>query len=371
MRQGLQFPLFGGMLLFIGVAAGTMILPEVRWLNQPPMNPGVVSLRPAGTSAEAVVASPAPANSSAAAQLFDQPFFFNEPESFLDGESPFMLVKAASSDDRTAIQKRILQVFPDADAATVDAWAETFQGMSAIEISDILEQKKLLSGSLDSIFTPGLQAPKSSVRQEAEKSDRDEERAATRQNLRHAWTVGYRRRLVLPGAGEDVSPEAVTVGLDFIDFSPGRRVKSPQPLHVAFADHALQMFLLQDGSLTRRGDFSIQPNGRLGLAAAGGIRELSNSPVVTDRTRSVRVLENGEFQQAGEQDSWVTVGRLPVAEVLRPELLITRDGVHFEATAPHAWRELSAGEIRLLSGTLELSNVDPAEELQRLDALDR
>lgn len=367
MRQGFQFPLFGGLLLFIGVAAGTMILPEVRWLNPPPMNAEMVALPPSETLSDATVASPAPAPVFAAT-----PTQQGEPGTAGTDGSPFVLVMATSGDDRTAIQKLILQVFPDADAATVDAWAETFQGMSAAEISDILEQKKLLSGSLDSIFTPQLQAPtKSPFGQGLALSGREQERSATQQNLRHAWTVGYRRRLVLPGADEDVSRGGVADGLDFIDFSSGRHVKSPQPLHVAFADHALQMFLLQDGSLTRRGDFSIQPDGKLGLTRTGGVRELRNSPVVTDRTRVLRVLKNGEVQQAGDQDSWVTMGRLPVAEVLRPELLITRDGVHFEATAPHAWRELSADEIRLLPGTLELSNVDPAEELQRLDALDR
>lgn len=366
MRQGLQFPLFGGLLLFIGVAAGTMILPEVRWLNQPPMSAETVALPPAETRAEATVASPDTAPFFAAT-----PTQQGEPATAGTDESPFVLVAATSGEDRTAIQKLIRRVFPDADAATVDAWAETFQGMSATEISDILEQKKLLSGSLDSIFTPELQPPKSPVGRGLANSNRDEERTATRQNLRHAWTVGYRRRLVLPGPGEDGSAGSVAAGLDFIDFSSGRRVKSPQPLHVAFADHALQMFLLQDGSLTRRGDFSIQPDGKLGLNTAGGVRELRNSLVVTDRTRVLRVLENGEVQQAGEQDGWMTIGHLPVAEVLRPELLTTSDGVHFEAIAPHAWRELSAGEIRLVPGTLELSNVDPAEELQRLDALDR
>lgn len=356
MKQGLQFSLFVGVLLSFGIVAGALIPTDGRPLNS----------RGGAVHSDEIVAAPPNPSELPPGPLLpptgsdETPFFFTE---FPDSPS--------GEDDPEATRRLIRQSFPDADATTVDAWTETFRGMPAAEIVDILAQKKLVSGSLDSIFTPGLRSPDSFTPLQLGDSLRERERAASRRNLRHAWTVGYRRRLVLPHAPADGAAAAAASGLDFIDFSSGRHVRSHQPLHVAFADNPLQMFLLQDGRLTRRGDFSILPNGMLGITTADGPCQLRGVPLIDDQQRRLRVTETGELQAAAAGDNWSPIGRIPVAEVLRPELLSTDDGVHFQAGAPEAWRELSSGEIRLLPGTLELSNVDPAEELQRLDALDR
>jgi len=359
MKQGLQFSLFLGMLLSFGIVAGALIPTDGCQLNSP-----------GGTAySDEIVAAPLNASELPPGPMLpptgidETPFAFGEVFNGPSGE-----------DDPEATRRLIRQSFPDAAATTVDAWAETFRGMPAAEIVDILAQKKLLSGSLDSIFTPGLQSPglHSPLNLTSPRlgdSLHEREQAASRQNLKHAWTVGYRRRMVLPHAA--AAGAAATSALDFIDFSSGRHVRSPQPLHVAFADHPLHMFLLQDGRLTRRGDFSILPAGMLGITTADGPSQLRGALRIDDRQRRLRVTETGELQAAADGDSWSPIGRIPVAEILRPELLTTDDGVHFQSGAPEAWREVLPGEIRLLPGTLELSNVDPAEELQRLDALDR
>ncbi|MFM7057525.1 MAG: hypothetical protein ACKO2P_11455 [Planctomycetota bacterium] len=377
MKQGLQFPLFGGMLLLIGVAAGTMIPAEVRWLNPPTVLPHpevvaapefVAQVQDAAQADE--IALPM---SSQASVLFSSQSTTAEDE----GSSPFQLAAITAPGDHEVACRLIRQAFPDADATTVNVWAETFQGLSPVEIHDILEQKKLLSGSLDSSFFPGLGSREPIGMAVRSPDIREQERQICRQNLRHAWAVGYRRRLMLPGVPGNCHPEptgaaAVTAtGQDFIDFSSGRQVRSPQPLHVAFAASPLHMFLLEDGRLTRRGDFSILPTLQPGLMTASGPGPLRGAPRIEDRERRLRVSETGELQAAVEGDSWSVIGRLTAVEVLRPELLTTDDGVHFQATAPEAWRELLPEEIRLLPGTLELSNVNSAEELQRLDALDR
>ncbi|MEY3173287.1 MAG: hypothetical protein RLZZ436_1201 [Planctomycetota bacterium] len=375
MRQGLKFPLLGAMLLCIGLAAGTLIPAEARWLLQPhsstqpdPQTPPTaaqsiadpVALTNADTGTDITSLRPLP---SAPATPFTP-----APK---DAADPVIRLAAASStDDHDATRQLIQQAFPDADAATVNVWAETFHGMSPAEISDILEQKKLLSGSLDAIFTPDLKAPETTAPLQPVDTSRDQERAAARRNLRHAWTVGYRRRLVLPAAQTD-SPATTPGTHDFIDFSSGRRVRSPRPLHAAIAENPLHMFLLHNGTLTRRGDFSTLPDGHIGLITPDGPQPLHTSPVTGDPQQHLRMLENGELQAAAGPDSWNNLGRVTVVEVLRPDLLTTKDGVHFNVGAPHAYRELLPGEIRLLPGTLELSNVDPTEELQRLDALDR
>ena len=391
MKQGLQFPLFGGMLLFIGVAAGTMIPAEIRWLNPP-----APSQQPAVLQQPAVSQQPAvPAKSEFAPEVDDAaqpdesavtpPSLAAEPGSSqstvpaASGSSLIRLAAATTADNHDVACRLIRDAFPDADATTVEVWAETFQGLSATEIRDILEQKKLLSGSHGSGFFPGLGSREQIALPAHEPGIRDREQQASRQNLRHAWAVGYRRRLVLPGVPADAHTAAAAAGAvavtgagqDFIDFSAGRHVRSPYPLHVAFAAAPLHMFLLEDGRLTRRGDFSILPSGQPGLLTASGPGPLRGAPRIEDRQRRLRVLETGELELAESGDRWSVIGRITAVEVLRPELLTTDDGVHFRAGAPEAWRELLPGEIRLLPGTLELSNVNPLEELQRLDAFER
>lgn len=354
MKQGLQFLLFIGMLLSFGIVAGALIPTDGCPLNS----------RGRTVQSDEIVAAPLnPLEVSPGPVVYrtgidETSSIFAEVSSSAFGE-----------DDPAAIRRLIQQSFPDAAATTVDVWAETFRGLPAPEIVDILAQKKLLSGSLDSIFTPGLQSPGDLTSPRLGDSLREREQAASRRNLRHAWTVGYRRRLVLPHAATEGA--AAASALDFIDFSSGRHIRSPQPLHVAFADNPLHMFLLQDGRLTRRGDFSILPDGTPGITSADGPCQLRGAPRIEDRQRRLRVTETGALQVAVDGDNWSSIGQIPVAEILRPELLNTDDGVHFQPGAPEAWRELLPGEIRLLPGTLELSNVDPGEELQRLDALDR
>ncbi|MFM8477607.1 MAG: hypothetical protein ACKOEO_17630, partial [Planctomycetaceae bacterium] len=212
MKQGLQFSLFLGMLLSFGIVAGALIPTDGCQLNSP-----------GGTAySDEIVAAPLNASELPPGPMLpptgidETPFAFGEVFNGPSGE-----------DDPEATRRLIRQSFPDAAATTVDAWAETFRGMPAAEIVDILAQKKLLSGSLDSIFTPGLQSPglqspglHSPLNLTSPRlgdSLHEREQAASRQNLKHAWTVGYRRRMVLPHAA--AAGAAATSALDFIDFS--------------------------------------------------------------------------------------------------------------------------------------------------------
>jgi flagellar basal body rod protein FlgG len=360
-------------MLMLGLAAGTFIPVGMRWLggryarnsviehSTSAVVDGVLQDTEAETAAVISTSGPplrlASASSTAPAQSFEN--------------------HSVSADaDRSAIFGIIRSVFPDADDETVNVWAETFSGMSAVEIRDVLEQKRAISGSLDSIFTPGLR-PLTDPPGIAEQalavmsSSRDAERQASEINLRNAWTVGYRRRLVLPAVQAADENTGTVGGQDFIDFSPGRVLQSPYSLHAAITGDALQMFLLEGGQVTRRGDFVRLSDGRVGIRTATGERALEDSPV-TEANARLRILEHGELQCSLSTGQWTGCGRAAVVEVLRPDLLKTTDGVLFEAKNPsEVWTLVSSGAVYLQPGRVEISNVDASEELLRLEALDR
>lgn len=135
------------------------------------------------------------------------------------------------------------------------------------------------------------------------------------------------------------------------------------------------MFLLEGNLITRRGDFTRLADGRIGLHTAAGDKALKGSLLPIDplpENVQLRVLEHGELQWLSEDGSWIGCGRVTVVEVLRAELLTTADGVLFEAQQPdNVWRLLPDGASYLQPQCLEVSNVDAAEELLRLQALER
>jgi hypothetical protein len=382
MGQAVRSSALAVAMLVLGIIAGTCIPAGKLWLDErrpenapavlpqppssPPRNDLPRQLRSASLSNPGINEETQPATDS------------NRSPDHTPDLSP-------SSKDLEAASRLIRSIFPDADDTTVSVWAETFAGMSATEIRDILEQKRTFSGSLDSIFTPGLRtaaevlpspAPPAPVQQQpAISAARDDERRTSALNLRNAWTVGYRRRLILPAVQPTAPGSEPATPLDFIDFSSGRCLKSPYPLHAAIVGHPLQMFLLEGNLITRRGDFTRLGDGRIGLRTAAGDKALAGSlPSVNPlpETVQLRILEHGELQCLSEDGSWIGCGRADIVEVLRPEQLKTADGVLFETDQPDSvWRLLPGGASYLQSRCLEISNVDPSEELLRLQALER
>lgn len=373
MGQAVRFPALAGAMLMLGLGAGTLIPVGVRWLGGRYARNGVIEHSKSAV-VDGVLQDPE-AEASAAVLTSGPPLRLASASSTAPAQS-FENHSVSADADRSAVCGIIRSVFPDADDETVNVWAETFSGMSAVEIRDVLEQKRAISGSLDSIFTPGLRPLTDLPAMAAESlgvvsSARQAERQASEFNLRNAWTVGYRRRLVLPAVQSANENTGAIGGQDFIDFSSGRVLKSPYLLHAAIAGDALQMFLLEGGQVTRRGDFVRLSDGRVGIRTAGGERALADSPV-TDATARLRILEHGELQCSLSTDQWVGCGRAAVVEVLRPDLLTTTDGVLFEAkNSGDVWRSVSSGAVYLQPGRVEISNVDASEELLRLEALDR
>lgn len=385
MGQAVRSSVLAVAMLVLGIVAGTCIPAGKLWLDRSqaqiptPVLPQPPSLTPRNIPPLPLVSV---SHSEPGTREETQPDHAPFPDP-IDS-----LSITPSSEELESASRLIRSIFPDADDTTISAWAETFAGMSDTEIRDILEQKRTFSGSLDSIFTPGLRTaagvqpspevpshPETVRQQSASSTARNDERRASALNLKNAWTVGYRRRLILPAVQTAAPGSEPAAPLDFTDFSSGRCLKSPYPLHAAIVGNPLQMFLLEGNLITRRGDFTRLADGRIGLHTAAGDKALKGSLLPIDplpENVQLRVLEHGELQWLSEDGSWIGCGRVTVVEVLRAELLTTADGVLFEAQQPdNVWRLLPDGASYLQPQCLEVSNVDAAEELLRLQALER
>lgn len=275
--------------------------------------------------------------------------------------------------DLKKIRSLIVEVFPDADQTTVDAWAETLQGMSSREITEILQQKKAFSGSLDSLLTPSLQSSgMSAYAAPAEAVTNDE---VIRANLRNAWSVGYRRLVILPEAVTSAnSPHDVfrntPTDRRFRCFDPGRHINSPMPLHVSLPDDSALMFLLEGNILTRRGDFELLANRKIGLNTPSGPLAIEGSPEISETTVRIHLNQQGQILVSSEPNSpGMAAGTVSVVHLDHPEDLTSEDGVHFTGGQTAQYRLLTATETSLHTRSLELSNVDPQGEHLQLQTL--
>ena len=323
--------------------------------------------------------------------------------SAVDSEpAPGTAVVAVSEKAKRDTEQRIRRVFPEADAETVAAWTETLQDMPAREQEDLLQQKRAISGSLNSIFTPSLQSPSralpplearadtvdparagvvksrtNSVPQSSG-SDRvsiDRVRAEVLMNLRQLRCVGYRAMLVLPAAtlqsAEGIGGQGG--GLRLRSFEPGRRIPAALSLAVSLPDDAGLWLQLSGGVVTRRGDLQRSPDGTgLGLLVHGEFQGLAGVWSLM-AGEALTITEQGEVlggadpgRAAGERRS---CGRLPVVRISDPAALQSDDGVHFRIADGATADLVSAGDIRVLPGTLELSNVNILEEQALLNSL--
>ena len=277
------------------------------------------------------------------------------------------------------VRQQIQLAFPDADVETIEAWSETLQDLSSREIAEILMQKKALSGSLNSLLPPSLQTPPITTSQSVLPAHNynsvDTLSAVLMRNLQNAHCVGYRRLVVLPPpvTAASVSADSYPVNPEqtqFWSFQPGRSIHSPLPLHVSLGEDAGLMFQLEGNILTRRGDFQLLPDRRIGLNTPSGFRALANSPQLPPTAHRVSIDALGRIVFVAESDGPPgEAGFVAVVRIEHPEELRSDDGVHFTSERADTWRTLNQETFSLKTRQLELSNVDPASERMQLETL--
>lgn len=286
---------------------------------------------------------------------------------------------ATDPEARRQLESLIRRMFPDANPETVSVWAEAYDGMDLGEVEFILEQKRAMSGSLDSeIATAMLGTPLGTASAEALLSPQNlspivEAQNAIRMNLQCAWSSGYRRTVVIPEAVNNQSHAGIVSSTSrqitmFRSFEAGRLQPSPVPTHLAIGSkNGALMFCLEGNTYTRRGDFQRLDDGRLGLVTSTGSYALKDSMPIPESITSVEITPMGEilYDANGQPTSAGHVGIVELPELNR---LQTVDGVFFTSETPKE-SPVTALEAGLTTNVLELSNVNRPDETQLLELM--
>ena len=272
----------------------------------------------------------------------------------------------AGREHRAAIQNLIRQHFPDMDADVAEIWVETYAEMSLDEIIFILQQKRSASNEIGT----GASLPDLLVTELLASNPEQTVDVAVRMvksNLQSAYALGFRRMVVLPEAISD--PESLTdeekrctPTTSFRSFESGPLVRSPIATHVALTKESSVMFLLEGNRLTRRGDFRLLKDRRLGVVSrCGEMASAESTPIPEDATE-VQIAADGTIHFENATGETGQAGRIAVCSVTDLENLQSDDGVFFTVSDHGAVTMREDAADFLLTNTLEQANVDRSYE---------
>ncbi len=272
----------------------------------------------------------------------------------------------------------IQRMFPEADPETAKIWAESYADMELSELEFILEQKRLLPESLQAGRLASAMTEFQTGTRITASDDSQPLVEAIRQvsgNLNGFWSVGFRRTVLLPEVasmlpGKSDESARKFESLRFFNFDSGSRIASPFAMHVALpADDGTLMFRLEGDLLTRRGDFQVLADHRIGLITVVGPVALWDSPVLPKDATGVSISQSGEIQYSETSGKINTAGRVAVVQVPDLSQLTSGDGVIFVTTSSESLPTFDPDAIFLWVKTLELSNVNRENEQALLSHL--
>lgn len=381
-------------LFFAGLLAGQRIsgprVPTAEQVSEAQVYPQAAN--PSDRLDDDAVTDPAATDSEHSDTAKLHPVAFETPEPAtnpVESSADSTSAEVTSGNERQIgrILEIVNRLFPDADAETARIWAEEYANLPAEEAEFLLEQKRMLLGSqlltLDAIDETTMNPPADTAVASGKSPALAQATAEVRANLQSAWSVGYRRLVVLPDSipASNV-PDSRSTSIDFLkfrSFEPGRCVASRVPTHVALCSDPALMFALEEDRLTRRGDFRVLSDGRIGFVLQGRCWSILNSPVISDPSAAVRISASGQIEMKSTEQTWTTVGHLPITRITEPQTLITEDGVLFTSSADFSASQLVSGQTSdnhasgdrslVMPGMLELSNTDFDDEARLLEQL--
>lgn len=202
-------------------------------------------------------------------------------------------------------------------------------------------------------------------------------------NLANADTVGFKRELSLLEARDS---EAIERGLDYrgsrsandvgggirfaataTDFRVGKFRESKEPLDMALEAPGT-FFAVQRGKqqlLTRAGNFQLNVDGTLLTQENDPVLASDGSPIQIDPLLPYRLLPGGILAQAGDA---IEIG------IFRPENLQELEKIgqnYFAVTGKKPPQPVEPEDRAVRGGYLELSSVNPVEEMVELIAASR
>lgn len=196
-------------------------------------------------------------------------------------------------------------------------------------------------------------------------------------NLANISTDGFKSKLAafqsvpVLGSGLDSRVNAVSRGVGY-DFSDGPQITTGNPLDVAVQGQGWIAVQAANGSEAYTRDGALQVNASGMLVTANGQPVLGDSgPITVPPNSTIKIGSDGTISLVplGQSASSIaTVGRIKLVDPPLDQLTQGADGLMQLAgggTAP------AAANVRLASGVLEGSNVNPATALVNMIALSR
>ena len=249
--------------------------------------------------------------------------------------------------------------------------------MDLDEINFVLEQKKQTSSELGaglSILPAPSQSTAMGRSTAKQESSLEGDVACVTTNLRSAYSLGYRRMVVLP--------EAVDTSASFTDherrnipstrfrsFESGPLIQSPIATHVALSNESSVMFCLEGNRVTRRGDFQILADRRLGIITSSGEFAADGSTPLPEVVKDIQILQNGTVRFSNAAGETLEAGRIAVCSISNLADLRTSDGVLFLASDADQIMVMEDPASVLRRNSLEQSNVNRMDENSLLDHL--
>ncbi len=293
-------------------------------------------------------------------------------------------IAEVTQQQRQAAEQTIRKYFPELDDDVLAGWVDAYADLPAQELKQLLLQKSLLpSAGTASTFLSDYTAELPSLSTASQQKYFVAAKTILRNNILHAETLGYRRRKLVTmvtelSAAGDAAAIAITTP-DF-DFTPAKRSVSPNPLHVALADKVGfgRMFRLEPGGiLTRCGRFERLTDGRLGLkigeqslALYGDIKIPADVPKIDIDTAGL--VTSVTSPAKGKQRTRVEYGQIQVAAIHQMSVLHSHNGVFFQVRPEDMERFVTmTSQVSLISRSLETSNVDVDQEINRLKRIER
>lgn len=201
--------------------------------------------------------------------------------------------------------------------------------------------------------------------------------AALSHNIANAGTIGFRAQLGAT-AGVPVLGDGLATRINAVerpggvDFSPGPQIATGHDLDIAIQGRGWIAVQGLDGreGYTRAGDLAVDAGGT--LVTASGLPVLGDAgPLAVPAFTKIDVGGDGTISivpQGQGPETVASIGRIKLVDPADADLVRGADGLMHMADGGDAPADAS---VRLISGTLEGSNINPAAGLSQMVVLSR
>lgn len=197
-------------------------------------------------------------------------------------------------------------------------------------------------------------------------------------NLANANTVGFRedqtfyRALQMSGSGHDSRAYVGTQGQG-AKFSPGSLMPTGRDLDVAVRGEGWIAVQGEDGTeaYTRAGDLRVSPTGLLTNAAGHPIIGNNAGPITLPPFEKIEIGGDGTLSVIPRGQEATTLAVVDRIKLVKPDNAQLNKGTDGLFRHKDGIEVASDAEVRLISGTLESSNVNVVESMVRTMELAR